>query len=227
VIVGQTAYDWGTFYSASSRDGVTGQRGHGKYVIVWRKEADGHWRMHLDIWNTSPALEEREVIIPSGSGQTLAGTVTIPAGARPPYAVAVTITGSGAHFRDGNRSATDRYRPFRDIAQALAGAGISTLRLDDRGVGGSTGNPAATDGDDVASDLKTAIAWLRARPDIDGRRIAVIGHSFGGVVAPMVAAADSRHCRRRPHGRSGKELSRDDALSARIRDQSERRAVSG
>ena len=55
VIVGNTAYDWGTFTSQSSRDGQVGARGYGKYVIVWQKQPNGRWLMHLDIWNGSPA----------------------------------------------------------------------------------------------------------------------------------------------------------------------------
>lgn len=55
VIVGNTAYDWGTFHSRVSRDDEPGNRGYGKYVIVWRRGDDGQWRMHLDIWNGSPA----------------------------------------------------------------------------------------------------------------------------------------------------------------------------
>jgi ketosteroid isomerase-like protein len=55
VIVGNTAYDYGTFHSQSSRDGVVGNMGYGKYVIVWQKQPDGRWLMHLDIWNGSPA----------------------------------------------------------------------------------------------------------------------------------------------------------------------------
>jgi ketosteroid isomerase-like protein len=55
VIVGNTAYDYGTFRSQSSRDGQLGNVGYGKYVIVWQKQPDGRWLMYLDIWNGSPA----------------------------------------------------------------------------------------------------------------------------------------------------------------------------
>jgi ketosteroid isomerase-like protein len=54
VIVGSTAYDYGTFTSQSSRDGQAGNPGYGKYVIVWQQQADGRWLMQLDIWNGSP-----------------------------------------------------------------------------------------------------------------------------------------------------------------------------
>jgi pimeloyl-ACP methyl ester carboxylesterase len=143
---------------------------------------------------TAPAAAQFRavnVVIPSHEGRILAGTLTLPTAGTPPYPAALTITGSGPHFRDGNRTPDDPYRPFRQIAAALATHGVATLRLDDRGVGGSTGDAAATTGDDVADDMRVAVAWLRTRSNIASERIALIGHSFGGAVAPMVAAKDS------------------------------------
>ena len=55
VVVGNTAYDWGTFVARNARDGQAGNPGYGKYVIVWQRQRDGRWLMHLDIWNSSPA----------------------------------------------------------------------------------------------------------------------------------------------------------------------------
>ncbi len=135
---------------------------------------------------------EQSVSIASGEGRRLAGTLSLPERSNGPFAVAVTITGSGAHLRDGNRTSSDPYRPFREIAGALARRGIATLRLDDRGTGESTGNAAATDGDDVADDVRAAIEWLRRDPRIDAKRVILIGHSFGGVIAPIVASSDDR-----------------------------------
>ena len=132
------------------------------------------------------------VLIESGGGRSLAGTLTLPQNGRLPFGVALSLTGSGPHYRDGNRTPDHPYRPFREIATALAGRGVAMLRLDDRGVGGSTGDANAVTGDDVADDARVAIQWLRARKDIDPARVAVIGHSFGGEIAPMVAANDPR-----------------------------------
>lgn len=134
---------------------------------------------------------EESVVIPGRDGRSLAGTLTLPdtGGVRLP--VVVTITGSGGHHRDGNRTAADPYRPFRAIAAALAARGIATLRLDDRGVGESSGNNATADGHDVADDVRVAVDWLRRHSRIDPDRVALVGHSFGGVVAPIVAAGDT------------------------------------
>ena len=134
-------------------------------------------------WALAAALE---VAVPGPAG-TLAGTLTLPEG-RGPFPAVVTLTGSGAHFRDGNRTPEHPYRPFRHIADALAKCGVATLRLDDRGVGGSAGNANAATAEDTAADAAAAVRFLRGRRDIG--RIGLVGHSYGAVIAPMVAAAD-------------------------------------
>ena len=55
IVVGNTAYDYGTFRAVNSRDGQAAPAGYGKYVIVWQRQPNGRWLMHLDIWNGSPA----------------------------------------------------------------------------------------------------------------------------------------------------------------------------
>src|SRR5687768_5940311 len=89
-------------------------------------------------------------VVAKGPAGGLAGTLTLPDRGRPPFPAVVTVTGSGAHYRDGNRTPTHPYRPFRDIARALAGCGVATLRLDDRGVGGSSGDANAATAEDTA-----------------------------------------------------------------------------
>jgi len=130
-----------------------------------------------------------EVVVPGPAG-TLAGTLTLPADGRAPFPAVVTLTGSGAHFRDGSRTGEPDYRPFRQIAERLAECGVATLRLDDRGVGGSTGNSDAATAEDTAADARAALHFLRSRRDIDARRLGLVGHSYGGEIAPMVAADD-------------------------------------
>jgi dipeptidyl aminopeptidase/acylaminoacyl peptidase len=104
----------------------------------------------------------------------------------------VTITGSGPEDRDEESTALKGYRPFRELADTLGRRGIAVLRLDDRGVGGSDrGSPAATSRD-FADDIRAGVAYLRTRPEIDGDRIALVGHSEGGIIAPMIAATDPR-----------------------------------
>ena len=136
---------------------------------------------------STSTLTEVTVAGPAG---TLAGTFTTPSTGRRPFPVVVTLTGSGAHHRDGNRTPDHPYRPFRQIADRLAACGIATLRLDDRGVGGSQGDADAATAEDTVADARAALSFLRARSDVDGRRLALLGHSYGGEIAPMVAAED-------------------------------------
>jgi alpha-beta hydrolase superfamily lysophospholipase len=80
--------------------------------------------------------------------------------------------------------------PLRDLADTLTRSGLCVLRVDDRGVGASTGDHPSSTTFDEADDVRTEVAWLRSREDIDGRRIFLVGYSEGGLIAPMVAASD-------------------------------------
>lgn len=131
-----------------------------------------------------------DVTIPTPMGHTLAGTLTVPTGAGRVAAI-VTITGSGLQDRDETIPLVKGYKPFREIADALGRRGIAVLRMDDRGFGESGGNPANATGADFARDIEAALAFLRARPDIDSHRLGLLGHSEGGTIAPMIAAGDS------------------------------------
>jgi dienelactone hydrolase len=131
-----------------------------------------------------------EVTIRTPAGHPLAGTLTRPAVAGRVPAV-VTITGSGMQDRDEYIPLAGGVRIFRQIADTLGRRGIAVLRLDDRGAGGSGGDANGTSAD-FADDIRAAVAYLRGRPDIDPARIALVGHSEGGMIAPMVAATDPR-----------------------------------
>lgn len=114
----------------------------------------------------------------------------MPNGATGRVPAVVTITGSGAQDRDEYIPLVHGYRPFRQVADTLGRRGIATLRFDDRGTGSSTGAFAGATSADFADDVRSAVRWLRSRPDIDASKIFLVGHSEGGVIAPMVAASD-------------------------------------
>lgn len=119
---------------------------------------------------------------------TLAGTLTIPEGAGPHPAL-VLVTGSGPQDRD---ETIFGHKPFAVLADHLSRQGIAVLRYDDRGVGESSGEFAKATMDDFAGDTWAAVEFLRARPEIDRKRIGLLGHSEGAVVAPAVAAAHAK-----------------------------------
>ncbi len=118
-------------------------------------------------------------------GVTLAGSLTLPDGGGPHPAL-LLLSGSGAQDRDGGTMSG--YRPLRELAGALARAGIATLRLDDRGVGGSGGSYGEMTIADLADDARTAVAWLAADPRLDATRLGMLGHSEGALVAMQAAA---------------------------------------
>ena len=147
-------------------------------------------RINYDAPADAPYVAQH-VRIPSGRGYDLAATLTVPKGvAKAP--VVITISGSGPQDRDGRIAIVPGYQPFRQIADTLGRRGVAVLRFDDRGVGESGGLATATKATsaDFADDVRSLITWLRARPDIDGARIMLVGHSEGGIIAPMVAATD-------------------------------------
>ena len=115
---------------------------------------------------------------------TLAATLTIPQG-KGPFPGVVLITGSGPQDRDETLLG---HKPFLVLSDYLTRHGIAVLRADDRGVGKSTGIFAKGTTADFATDAEAGVAYLKTRPEIDSHRIGLVGHSEGGVIAPMVAA---------------------------------------
>jgi pimeloyl-ACP methyl ester carboxylesterase len=114
----------------------------------------------------------------------LAGTLTIPSGLRASPAV-VLISGSGPQNRDEE---VFGHKPFLVLADHLTREGIAVLRFDDRGVAKSEGNFAEATSVDFARDVKAAIEFLKTREEINHKQIGLIGHSEGGIIAPIVAS---------------------------------------
>jgi fermentation-respiration switch protein FrsA (DUF1100 family) len=115
---------------------------------------------------------------------TLAATLTIPQG-KGPFPGVVLITGSGPQDRDESLLG---HKPFLVLSDYLTRHGIAVLRADDRGTGKSTGVFATATTADFATDTEASLAYLKSRAEVDPHKIGLIGHSEGGVIAPMVAA---------------------------------------
>ncbi len=114
---------------------------------------------------------------------TLAGTLTLPEG-EGPFPAAILVSGSGPQDRNEE---IFQHKPFMVIADHLTRAGIAVLRYDDRGVGESTGVFSTCTSVDFKDDALAAVNFLLSRDRIDSRRIGMIGHSEGGLIAPMAA----------------------------------------
>lgn len=114
-----------------------------------------------------------------------AGTLTIPSGTSP-FPAVLLISGSGPQNRD---SEIFGHKPFLVIADHLTRAGIAVLRVDDPGVGGSTAHPQPPTASDLADNAIAAIDFLKKRDSrINPDQIGLIGHSEGGIVAPLAAS---------------------------------------
>lgn len=130
-----------------------------------------------------PYIEEELVYENEEAGITLAGTLTLPSG-KGPSPVVLLISGSGPQDRN---ETIYNHRPFLVLADYLTRQGIAVLRVDDRGVGKSTGDFSQATSVDFASDVLAGIEYLKTRKEINPKQIGLIGHSEGGLIAPMVA----------------------------------------
>ena len=135
-----------------------------------------------------PYKEEEVVFENVKEGHTLAGTLTIPQG-KGPFAAAILISGSGSQDRDESLMG---HKPFLVLADHLTRAGIAVLRYDDRGTAKSKGNIVGATSLDLSYDAEGAFHYLETRKEIDHNKIGFVGHSEGGMIAPMIAARNNK-----------------------------------
>jgi hypothetical protein len=147
-------------------------------------------RVEMPSWPQEPKppypYDAVEVIYDNGPIH-LAGTLTLPRG-QGPFPAALLISGSGPQDRDESIMG---HKPFWIIADYLTRRGLAVLRVDDRGVGKSSGNSRLLTLDDMAGDVLAGIAYLKGRKEIDPKHMGVIGHSEGGMVGPLAASRSS------------------------------------
>jgi uncharacterized protein len=168
-----------------------------------KNEINGHWSQNenletLNFRRSDQVLElrrpqnprkpypfrEEEVSFAAGDGKaTLAGTLSLPQGTGP-FPAAVLVGGSGPNDRDESVAG---HKPFLILADFLARKGIAVLRYDKRGISGSTGNFSEATIEVFAQDAQSALAYLAKRTEVDARRLGVVGHSEGGILAALAA----------------------------------------
>ena len=129
--------------------------------------------------------KEEEVQFSSAKGNAmLSGTLTIPQGAGP-FPVALLVAGSGPQNRD---EAIAGHSPYHVLSDYLTRKGVAVLRYDKRGIGKSSGDFEAATTEDFAADAEAAVAYLKSRKEIKAGKIGVIGHSEGGLIAPILGS---------------------------------------
>lgn len=138
----------------------------------------------------TPALfREQQVTVGAGSEWPLPATLTMPAG-KGPFPAVVLVHGSGANDRDESHGPN---KPFQDVAWGLASQGIAVLRYDKRNVvhlAKVLAIASFTVKDETVDDALAAVTLLHQTPDIDPKRIFVLGHSLGGTLVPRIGVAD-------------------------------------
>lgn len=132
-------------------------------------------------------VSENVVFVNTKDNIRLSGTLSLP-NTNESFPVAILISGNGRHKRNAEFG---KHKPFLDISNYLTKNGIAVLRYDKRGVGQSTGNYDSANSFDFAKDVNAAIEYLLTRKEIKKNQIGLIGHSEGGLIAPIVASQSS------------------------------------
>lgn len=170
--------------AADSIAGTWNQGGQFFELNMYRKEVEKSVRLRpQEPEPPYPYYEEEVTIENERDSLTLAGTLTMPekTGAFP---AVILISGSGPQNRNEE---VFGHKPFLVLADFLTRRGIAVLRYDDRGTAESTGDFASATSEDFANDVLSAIKYLKNRVEIDQDKIGLIGHSEGGLIAPIVA----------------------------------------
>lgn len=169
--------------AADSIAGTWNQGGQSFELNMYRDKVEKEaYRRPQEPEKPYPYVEEEVIFENKRDSLSLAGTLTLPdkTGSFP---AVILISGSGAQNRNEE---VFGHRPFLVLADYLTRQGIAVLRYDDRGTAESTGNFATATSQDFAKDVLSAIEYLKSRDEIDHQQIGLIGHSEGGLIAPIV-----------------------------------------
>jgi hypothetical protein len=169
-------------------DGTWWQNGANRPLVLKRdRNAEVHDLMRpQNPVKPYPYREENVTYENTAAHITLAATLTMPPGPGP-FPAVVLLTGSGAQDRDETILG---HRPFLVLADYLTRRGIAVLRADDRGVGQSGGDYSAATTADFATDAEAGVRYLLTRHEVNSKKIGLVGHSEGGLIAPIVAGQD-------------------------------------
>ena len=173
----------GTMKNDSTIEGNWKQAGMSLPLVLKRIEKIEEARRPQEPKKPYPYKEEEVAFENKTASIKLAGTLTEPETGGP-FPAVVLISGSGPENRDEE---VFGHKPFLVLADFLTRQGIAVLRYDDRGVGKSGGDSRNATTADLATDALAAFQYLQNRKDIDSKHIGLIGHSEGGVIAPIVA----------------------------------------
>ena len=182
-----TATDLGLFYQGTAKNdsimGIFNQNGMPFPLTLVRTEKKTQLRPQEPKAPFPYKIEEIE-FTNAKENINLAGTLTLPQKKEKSSAV-ILIAGSGPNDRD---ETIFGHKPFWVLADYLSRNGIAVLRYDKRGVEKSGGEYFTATTQDFADDAEAALNYLKSRKEIDSSSIGLIGHSEGGIIAPMIAS---------------------------------------
>lgn len=170
-----------------SIEGEWKQSGQSFPLVLKRVDEPAEVRRPQEPKKPYPYQEEEVIYENKQAAVKLAGTLTIP-GQGGPFPAVLLISGSGPQDRNERILG---HHPFLVLADYLTRLGIAVLRVDDRGVGKSGGDFTQATSEDFASDVLAGLEYLKSREEINPKQIGLIGHSEGGIIAPMVAVQSS------------------------------------
>lgn len=140
----------------------------------------------------NPATEK--ILQFTGTGKAhISGTLTLPLNAKGPVPAVLIVPNPGLTNRDGRTVGAPIDNLYKDLSKSFVAAGMATFRYDHRGAGASTLDPGVVPSwEDMVSDAQDALKFLGERSEIDGSRLALVGHEMGGPIALKLAATDNR-----------------------------------
>jgi uncharacterized protein len=181
----------GVLATANSVGGTWSREGQPAARVIFARDSSGANARVRTQWPITPngyRAEDVSFANRADSRVMLAGTLTLPQG-RGPFPAVVLISGSGPQDRD---ETIFGHKPFAVLADHLSRRGIAVLRYDDRGFARSTGDHTSATSADFATDANAAVDYLLGRPEISHGAIGLVGHSEGGMIGPIAAAANER-----------------------------------
>ncbi len=165
-------------------DGQWTQSGMALPLVLERTQTKLEIRRPQEPKEPFPYRIEEVVFKNIEAGIRLAGTLTLPS-SEGIFPAVLLLSGSGPQDRN---ETVFGHRPFLVLADYLTRRGLAVLRVDDRGVGGSTGNFDEATAVDYAADAMAGVTYLKSRKEINRELVGVVGHSEGGMIASMMAA---------------------------------------
>ncbi len=175
----------GDFNTGKTEIAAEFRQGPGKFPLVFNRIEVLPVNCHAQEPKKPYPYNEEEVFFQNQkAGVQLAGTLTFPKG-EGPFPAVILITGSGPQNRNEE---VFTHKPFLVLSDYLTNNGIAVLRYDDRGVGASTGDFGASTSGDFAEDALAALNFMKTRKEINPAMIGLIGHSEGGMIAPIAAS---------------------------------------